>query len=73
LDKLELGDTAEVIYPDGRRFVYEVTELLIFNPFDPNDPVLENFAESTDSGMVMVTCWPPGGTAQRLAVSMTQI
>lgn len=68
LDKLEAGDRFYTTYADGRSFTYEVKELLIFNPFDPNDTILEDLEYSDDNGIVAVTCWPPGSVVKRLAV-----
>jgi sortase A len=60
LDKLAAGDPIYIFY-QGRRFDYVATDQ---KKIDPND--VEFFGD--ESELVLMTCWPPGTTLERLII-----
>lgn len=63
LHKLDPGDEVFVWYQgEKRRYVVSGSQIT-----SPND--VSFLAETTDSRLVLQTCWPPGTTAQRLLVT----
>jgi len=64
LDKLQPGDKIIIVY-QNKKYIYQVKESKIINPQKKN-----YFA---DQGLLLVTCWPPGTTWQRLVVKCSLI
>ena len=67
LGKLAPGDRLQVQYDNGTVLTFEVKQSLIFAPFS-NDSRLEKIEGSTDSSLVLISCWPVGTTYKRIAV-----
>ncbi len=67
LGKLVPGDRLQVQYDNGTVLTFEVKQSLIFAPFS-NDSRLEKIEGSTDSSLVLVSCWPVGTAYKRIAV-----
>ncbi len=67
LGKLAPGDRLQVQYGNGTVLTFEVKQSLIFTPFS-KDSRLEKIEGSTDSSLVLVSCWPVGTTYKRIAV-----
>lgn len=72
LSKLNAGDRFYVQYSDGRTFVYEVRESLVFNPFNADERLtaLEN---ASGNNLILVSCYPVGTNYLRIAVRAVQI
>ncbi len=68
LRKLEVGDTMTVYY-QGVPFDYAVTGSDIVEPSAVNQLTDEDTSKNT---LTLMTCWPPGTTAQRLLVHAAQ-
>ncbi len=67
LGKLKPGDRFYVQYSDGRLFVYEVKQSIVFNPFVPDDRI-EEIEQLKGTNLVLVSCWPVGTNYRRIAV-----
>lgn len=65
LDQLEKGDKI-FIYYEGKKYIYEVFEKKIFFPKD-EEKILK-IRNQKDSILILLTCWPPGKSIQRLAI-----
>ena len=67
LSKLKIGDTFE-IQKNGQVLKYKVDRLLIFSPKDINNPELMSLEKTNGSSIILMTCWPNGTNAKRVAV-----
>ena len=67
LNKLKPGDRFYVQYSDNRTFVFEMTEAIIFNPFE-DDARLNALAAEKDSAILLVSCYPVGTNYKRIAI-----
>lgn len=67
LSKLKTGDIIQ-IEKDGNLLEYKVSRSLIFSPDNPNDYELRELESTNGSSLVLMTCWPTGTNAQRVAV-----
>ena len=67
LSKLKTGDVI-LIDADGQKLSYEVAKFLIFSPKTENDFELRELESTDDSSIVLMTCWPTGTNAKRIAV-----
>lgn len=67
LSRLKLGDRFYIQYSDGRTFVYEMKESVVFNPFTDQErlDVLEN---RPGSNVILLSCYPVGTNYKRIAV-----
>lgn len=66
LDKLTAGNQI-VILNGPKALIYRVSGSLVFNPLS-NDKKIDQFIETDGSSIILVTCWPAGTSANRLAV-----
>ncbi len=64
LQHLDMHDEI-VVFFEGRRYEYFVTQKIIS---DPTDTSLLATAHGKDERLVLQTCWPPGTTWKRLYV-----
>jgi LPXTG-site transpeptidase (sortase) family protein len=67
LSRLSAGDRFYVQYDDNRTFVYEMTQSLIFNPFE-NDERLTALESASGSSLLLISCYPVGTNYKRIAV-----
>jgi LPXTG-site transpeptidase (sortase) family protein len=67
LGKLKEGDRFYIRYSDGRFFVFEVKNSLVFNPLS-NDERLEELENTTGTSIILVSCYPVGTNYQRIAI-----
>lgn len=67
LSKLKAGDRFYVQYEDNRSFVFEMTQSIIFNPFE-NDARLTTIENASGSTMILISCYPVGTNYKRIAV-----
>jgi len=67
LSKLNVGERFYVQYDDNRTFVYEMTQSLIFNPFE-NDARLDALENAPGSTLLLISCYPVGTNFKRIAV-----
>jgi len=67
LENLAAGDKI-YIGANGKRYIYQVSELKVINPED-----VQVLAQSRDSRLSLITCVPVGTNSQRLIVSAVQI
>ncbi len=65
LNQLERGDRV-FVYFQQIKYIYEVFEKKIFLPKDEENVL--KIKDEKDSVLILLTCWPPGQTRQRLAV-----
>ncbi|HUO75633.1 MAG TPA: sortase [Candidatus Paceibacterota bacterium] len=72
LTKLNAGDQFYVQYSDGRTFVYEVKESLVFNPFNASARLTE-LENAPGNNLILVSCYPVGTNYLRIAVRAQQI
>ncbi len=72
LSKLAVGDRFYVQYDDNRTFVYEMTQSIIFNPFERDERLtaLENAPGST---LLLISCYPVGTNYKRIAIQATLV
>ena len=72
LSKLNVGDRFYIQYDDNRTFVYEMTQSIVFNPFEKDERVeaLENAPGST---MLLISCYPVGTDYKRIAIQATMV
>lgn len=68
LNKLKPGDRFYIQYADGRIFVYQVKQSIVFNPFDASDVRLNDIEKDPKPSLVLVSCWPVGTNYRRIAV-----
>lgn len=68
LSKLGPGDIITIEKEPGQQLTYQVTKSLIFSPKDNNDFELRELESTTGSSLVLMTCWPTGTNAKRIAV-----
>jgi len=64
LNRLKTGDEI-VIYFASQKFVYKVEKVTIFYPNEEDKHLPK---ETQEKVLVLLTCWPPGSDAKRLAV-----
>lgn len=67
LSKLKVGDRFYVQYDDNRTFVYEMSQAIIFNPFE-NDQRLTDIQNATGSSLILISCYPVGTNYKRIAI-----
>lgn len=67
LGKLKTGDRFYVRYPDGRFFVFEVKNSLVFNPLS-DDKRISELENNPGTSIVLVSCYPVGTNYQRIAI-----
>ena len=67
LAQLKNGDTFK-IEKNGQVLKYKVDRLLIFSPKDTNNPELASLEKTNGSSIILMTCWPNGTNAKRVAV-----
>lgn len=67
LSKLKIGDIVS-IEKNGKTLNYTVSRSLIFSPDNANDFELRELEATTGSSIVLMTCWPTGTNAKRIAV-----
>jgi LPXTG-site transpeptidase (sortase) family protein len=67
LSKLNVGDRFYVQYEDGRTFVYEMKQSIIFNPL-ANDQRLVDLESAPGSTLILISCYPVGTNYKRIAV-----
>lgn len=67
LDKLAVGDQAK-IYHNGKKFVYQVSEIKVVSPTD-----VSVLAATDTPVLTLMTCTPPGTNWKRLIVRFEQI
>jgi LPXTG-site transpeptidase (sortase) family protein len=67
LSKLKVGDRFYIQYDDNRSFVYEMSQAIIFNPFE-NDQRLVDIENATGSTVILISCYPVGTNYKRIAV-----
>jgi LPXTG-site transpeptidase (sortase) family protein len=67
LSKLKVGDRFYVQYEDKRTFVFEMTQSIIFNPFE-NDARLNALEEAPGSSLLLISCYPVGTNYKRIAI-----
>lgn len=67
LSKLGPGERFYVQYDDNRTFVYEMTQSIIFNPFE-NDERLTALESASGSSLLLISCYPVGTNYKRIAV-----
>lgn len=68
LHKLNIKDTITIFY-EGKRYVYEVDNMLIFKDFQVTDAVFQTIGPT----LTLQTCYPPGTTLNRLVVRASLI
>lgn len=67
LGKLHTGDKIRIEYSDGRVLNYNVTASIVFSPL-ANDPRLTQIENSSQSTLVLISCWPVGTNYKRIAI-----
>lgn len=67
LSKLREGDIIK-INKNGQTLIYSVSRSMIFSPKSADDYELRDFEETNGSSLVLMTCWPTGTNAKRIAV-----
>lgn len=67
LSKLQTGDIIN-IENNGQIFSYKVSRLITFSPTDSDDFALRELESTDGSSIVLMTCWPIGTNAKRVAV-----
>lgn len=67
LSKLNEGDIIN-IEKEGRLLSYRVTKSIIFSPNASDDYALRELEATDGSSLVLMTCWPTGTNAKRVAV-----
>lgn len=66
LGKLTVGDKIYV-NKNGKVLVYKVSESLIFHPFENDDRVAQ-LEKTSNSSIVLVSCWPVNTNWKRIAI-----
>lgn len=72
LSKLKPGDRFYVQYEDGRTFIYEMKQAIVFNPFS-SDARLAKLEQEPNPSLVLVSCYPVGTNYRRIAVQAEQL
>lgn len=67
LSNLKAGDVVN-IENDGRVLSYKVSRSIVFSPTDSEDYALRELESTSGSSIVLMTCWPTGTNAKRVAV-----
>jgi|SRR3989338_1645541 len=67
LSKLKTGDKIN-IQKNGEILNYTVTKSIIFSPNNADDFELRELESTSGSSLVLMTCWPTGTNAKRVAV-----
>lgn len=67
LSELHQGDII-IVKKNNETLSYRVTKTLIFSPKDNNDYELNELGSTEGSSLVLMTCWPNGTNAKRIAV-----
>jgi len=67
LSKLKTGDIIN-IENNGQIFSYKVNRSIVFSPTDSDDFSLRELESTDGSSIVLMTCWPTGTNAKRVAV-----
>ena len=67
LSKLQTGDIIN-IENHGQTFSYKVSRSIVFSPTDSDDFALRELESTSGSSIVLMTCWPTGTNAKRVAV-----
>lgn len=67
LSKLQTGDIIN-IENNGQIFSYKVSRSITFSPTDSDDYALRELESTDGSSIVLMTCWPTGTNAKRVAV-----
>ncbi len=67
ISKLKTGDMIS-IGKDGQILNYRVSRSIVFSPKTDNDFELRELETTTGSSLVLMTCWPTGTNAKRIAV-----
>ncbi len=67
LSKLQTGDII-TIENNGQILSYKVSRSIVFSPTDSDDFALRELESTNSSSIVLMTCWPTGTNAKRVAV-----
>ena len=67
LSKLSIGDRFYIRYGDGRFFIFEVRDSIIFNPLS-GDARLHELEQTDGSTLILVSCYPVGTNYRRIAI-----
>lgn len=67
LSKLKVGDRFYVRYDDGRYFIFQVKDSLIFNPLS-NDSRVSKLEQTDLPSLILVSCYPVGTNYLRIAI-----
>lgn len=67
LSKLQAGDTIQIEH-DGDVLNYKVVRSIIFSPNSTDDFELRSLEYTDGSSIVLMTCWPTGTNAKRVAL-----
>ena len=67
LSKLQVGDTFQ-IEKAGVKMDYKVSGSIVFSPDTADSFEIRSFEVSSGSSVVLMTCWPVGTNAKRIAV-----
>lgn len=67
ISTLKTGDIINVI-KDGKTLSYEVKKSLVFSPATSDDYQLNDLEYTHGSSLIIMTCWPVGTNAKRVAV-----
>jgi len=67
LGKMKIGDRFYIRYSDGRFFVFEVHESIVFNPLS-DDARLAELEQNAGTSLILVSCYPVGTNYQRIAI-----
>jgi LPXTG-site transpeptidase (sortase) family protein len=72
LGKLKPGTRFYVQYEDNRTFVYEISESVVFNPFN-DDPRLTELENLQGDSVILISCYPVGTDYLRIAVRAVRV
>lgn len=67
LGRLVAGDVVQVTYTDGRVLSYRITQSIVFAPFAEDARLIE-MEKSEKSTIILISCWPVGTNAKRIAI-----
>lgn len=67
ISKLKAGDIIN-IEKNGQMLSYRVSRSIIFSPKMDNDFELRELESTSGSSLVLMTCWPTGTNAKRVAI-----
>lgn len=69
LGKLSPDDRFTIRYADGKTYTFAMKESIVFNPLTADgDARLAEFERSTKPTVILVTCWPTGGSSKRISL-----